>query len=128
MSRIFTAAERSYLTGGPRLARVATVDRHGRPHVVPTGWVFDPDSETILLRGISLERTKKYRDARETGRVALVIDHVDEPWSPVGIEIRGDAEVGSPPEPYIRLHPKRVISWGLESEKLGERFARDVGR
>ncbi len=122
----FTAGERGYLASGPRLARVATVDPHGNPHVVPTGWSYDEHSDTIVLRGHALERTKKYRDAQRSGRIALVVDHVDEPWQPVCIEIRGVAETVGPPDAHIRIHPTRVISWGIESSTIGERFGRDV--
>jgi pyridoxamine 5'-phosphate oxidase family protein len=122
----FTAGERGYLANGPRLARVATVDSDGNPHVVPTGWSYDEPSGTIVLRGHALERTKKYRDAQRSGRIALVVDHVDEPWHPVGIEIRGWAEAVGPPDVHIRVHPTRIISWGIESSTIGERFGRDV--
>jgi pyridoxamine 5'-phosphate oxidase family protein len=44
-----------------------------------------------------------------------------------GIEVRGRAETLEPPQARIRIHPERVISWGLESEAIGERHARTVG-
>jgi pyridoxamine 5'-phosphate oxidase family protein len=122
----FTTRERAYLASGPTLARVATVDRDGNPHVVPTGWSYDEGTDTIILRGRDLERTKKYRDAQASGRIAVVIDHVDAPWRPVGIEIRGRAEIAGAPDAQIRVHPTRVISWGIESDRIGERVARDV--
>ena len=122
----FTARERAYLRSGPTLARVATVGADGRPHVVPTGWSYDESTDTIVLRGHALERTKKYRDARATERIAVVIDHVEEPWRPIGIEIRGRAEVAAPPDAFIRVHPERVISCGIESDRIGDRTARDV--
>ncbi len=125
-SHPFTPREWAYLSNGPELARVATVGRDGTPHVVPSGWALDPTSGTIVLRGRDLERTKKFRDAAATGRIAVVIDHVDPPWKPTGIEIRGRAEVIGPPDTAIRLHPTRVISWGIESDLIGDRFARDV--
>ena len=120
---IFTENELSFLTGERRLGRVATVGSDGMPHVVPTGVTYNPELDTIDLGGIDLERTKKYRDIRRTGLAAVVIDDVLEPWRPRGIEVRARAEalVG-----LLRLHPVRVVSWGLESDALGDHHARTV--
>jgi pyridoxamine 5'-phosphate oxidase family protein len=35
------------------------------------------------------------------------------PWRPRAIEIRGRAEAISAPQAIIRIHPERIISWGL---------------
>lgn len=122
----FTESELAYLRSGTRLARIATVGRDGTPHVVPTGWSFNAESDTIDIGGIDLTRTKKYRDAARTGLAAVVIDDVLPPWRPRGIEIRARAEVEPEPAALIRLHPVRIVSWGLQSEAIGERHARDV--
>jgi hypothetical protein len=37
-----------------------------------------------------------------------------DPWRPCGIEIRGRAETVTEPHPLIRIHPDRVIAWGLD--------------
>ncbi len=58
--------------------------------------------------------------------MAVVIDDVLPPWRPRGIEVRGRAEIVQRPEVVIRIHPTRIVSWGLESEKIGERHGRDV--
>ena len=79
-----------------------------------------------MLRGHDLERTKKYRDVRATGRAAVVIDDVLPPWRPRGIEVRGRADTTEPPDATIRVHPVRVVSWGLESDRIGERHGRTV--
>lgn len=124
---VFTAAERSYLAGR-RLGRLATVGRDGTPHVVPSGWSYNEQHDTIDLGGADLDRTKKYRDVRRSGRAAIVIDDnpsVD-PWRVRGVEIRGRAEALDRPEPLIRIHPERIVSWGIESEAMGERHARTV--
>ena len=125
----FTASELRYLRGERRLARLATVGRDGTPHVVPTGWAYNAEHDAIDIGGHQLERTKKYRDVARTGRAALVIDDLasTDPWRPRGIEVRGRAEVLDRPVPLIRLHPERIISWGLEAEAPGGRLARSVG-
>jgi pyridoxamine 5'-phosphate oxidase family protein len=123
----FTDAELAYLDEGPGLARVATVGPDGMPHVVPSGWSFDPETDTMVLGGMNLERTKKFRDAAATGRIVLVIDDVPPPWKPRGIEVRGRAEAIRGPDAQIRVHPERIVSWGLESDRIGARHGRDVG-
>jgi len=113
---VFTPAELEYLGGGRRLGRVATVGRDGTPHVTPVGmWSYNRELGTIDIRGRDLGRTKKFRDVTRSGRAAIVIDDVLPPWRPRGIEVRGTAEAISGPEPLIRLHPDRVVSWGLDS-------------
>jgi pyridoxamine 5'-phosphate oxidase family protein len=124
----FTAAEIAYLTAEERpLGRVATVGRDGMPHVVPSGVRYDAEHDTLDIGGIRLERTKKYRDIARTGLAAVVLDDVLPPWRPRGIEVRAHAELVGSPDPLIRLHPRRIISWGLEGDaEIGERHARDV--
>ena len=50
-----------------------------------------------------------------TGRAAIVIDDMasTDPWHPRGIEVRGRGEAVVFPAPMIRIHPARVVSWGL---------------
>jgi pyridoxamine 5'-phosphate oxidase family protein len=50
-----------------------------------------------------------------------------DPWSPRGIEVRGRAEIVDQPRQLIRIHPERIVSWGLESENIAERHSRAVG-
>jgi PPOX class F420-dependent enzyme/OxyR family protein len=78
----FTDHDLTYLAGERRLARVATVGRDGRPHVVPVGWAHDPGHDATVVGGHALERTKKYRDVLATGRAAIVIDDLAsvDPW------------------------------------------------
>ena len=120
---VFTDTELSFLTGERRLGRLATVGSDGMPHVVPTGISYNPELDTIDLGGIDLEGTKKYRDIRRTGLAAVVIDDVLEPWRPRGIEVRARAEAL---DGLLRLHPVRIVSWGLESDALGDHHARTV--
>jgi pyridoxamine 5'-phosphate oxidase family protein len=126
----FTDRELGYLSERRpgRLGRIATVGKDGTPHVVPVGWRFNRELDSIDVGGMDLAGTKKFRDARRTGRVAIVIDDLAslDPWSPRGIEVRGRAEVVEEPRPLIRIHPERVISWGLESEDFTRRHSRAV--
>jgi pyridoxamine 5'-phosphate oxidase family protein len=114
----FSAAELAYLRpdGERRLGRIATVGRDGTPHVVPVGWRYNAEHDAIDVGGHDLERTKKFRDAARSGRAAIVIDDVasGRAWRPRAVEVRGRAEVVSEPVALIRIHPDRVVSWGLE--------------
>lgn len=122
----FTDNELRYLREERRLARLATVGQDGMPHVAPVGWTYNAEHDAIDVGGHHLERTKKYRDVMRTGRAAVVIDDVLPPWRPRGIEIRGLAEVQDTPAPVIRIRPRRIVSWGLESDVFGEQHARTI--
>ena len=65
---VFTDAELRYLTGGRQLGRIATVGADGTPHVVPVGWIYNAASDTIVVGGHELERSKKFQDVARTGR------------------------------------------------------------
>jgi pyridoxamine 5'-phosphate oxidase family protein len=111
----FTGEELSYLTGERRLARLATVGKDGTPHVTPVGFSYNAELGTIDIGGHDQANTKKYRDVRRTGRAAIVIDDVPPPWQPRGIEVRGRAEAVNGERPLIRIHPERIVSWGISN-------------
>jgi pyridoxamine 5'-phosphate oxidase family protein len=123
----FTEDERKYLSER-RLGRIATVGKDGTPHVVPVGWRYNPERESIDVGGRDFAQTKKFRDARRSGRAAIVIDDLasTDPWRPRGIEVRGRAETLDGARPLIRIHPERIVSWGIESEEMGKRHSRSV--
>lgn len=123
---VFTEAERDYLVGGRQLARIATVGADGTPHVVPVGFIYNAARDAIDVGGRELQHTKKFRDVARSGRAAIVIDDVasTDPWHPRGVEIRGRGEAITMPTPLIRIHPERIVSWGLEPA----RSARTVRR
>ena len=127
---VFTEAELRYLAGGRQLGRIATVGADGTPHVVPVAWIYNAARDAIEIGGHELERSKKFRDVARSGRAAIVIDDLEstEPWRPRGVEIRGRAEAIALPTPLIRIHPERIVSWGLEPGSRGRRsWGRPVG-
>ncbi|OLB38674.1 MAG: hypothetical protein AUI01_09680 [Ktedonobacter sp. 13_2_20CM_2_56_8] len=120
----FTPEEIAYLQS-QRLGRLATVSEKGEPHVVPVGFRYNPEQDSIDIGGHNIVPTKKYRDAVRYGRVAFVVDDVLPPWKPRMIEVRGTVE-GLPeggkaiveafsPE-ILRITPTRIISFGLNSD------------
>lgn len=128
----FTDAEIAYLTSQP-LGRLATVGTDGRPHVMPVGIFYDPETEGIVIGGAAdMAASKKFRDARGQPDVALVIDDLAaiDPWTPRGIEIRGRAETHSDggeaigtrlaadfpfTAAWIRIRPRRILAWGIDT-------------
>ena len=111
----FSADELAYLRGERRLGRIATVGKDGTPHVVPVGWHYNAEHDSVDIGGRDFARTKKFRDVERAGRAAIVIDDLasTDPWRPRAVEVRGRAEAIREPTPIIRIHPERVISWGL---------------
>lgn len=126
MTSAFTGSELEYLGGERRLARIATVGPDGTPHIAPVGYSYDAAHDAIVVGGRTMEQTKKYRDVERSGRAAIVVDDVLPPWQPRGVEVRGRAEAVASPEPLIRIHPERIVSWGIDSERMGERSSRTV--
>jgi pyridoxamine 5'-phosphate oxidase family protein len=122
---VFRDAELRYLTGGRQLGRLATVGADGTPHVVPVGWIYNAARETIDISGNDLERSKKFRDVVHSGRAAIVVDDLEsvDPWRPRGVEVRGRAEAIPLPTPLIRIHPERVVSWGLKAARSARTVA-----
>ncbi|MFB4193552.1 PPOX class F420-dependent oxidoreductase [Streptomyces carpaticus] len=117
----FSAPERAYLAT-QRLGRLATVDPSGQPQANPVGF-FPQDDGTVLIGGRAMGDTKKWRNLTVNPLLSLVVDDLASvhPWRVRGVEIRGVAQLlvgerdlgpGFSPE-VIRLHPRRVISWGL---------------
>jgi pyridoxamine 5'-phosphate oxidase family protein len=127
---IFTKNELEYI-GEQRLGRLATVDVDGNPHVVPVGFRHNPDTDTIEIGGHDLVQTKKWRDVGGHPRVAFVVDDVLPPWRPRSIEILADAELlesggegfarGLDPQ-IIRLHPVKVIAWGIDEKRQSRKI------
>jgi pyridoxamine 5'-phosphate oxidase family protein len=124
MATPFTEQEREYLRT-QRLGRLATVDGDGQPQNNPVGYFVDDELGVIDVGGRAMGSTKKYRNVQGNPLVSLVVDDLASvrPWRVRGVEVRGHAEAltdWSPPFPgysreAIRIHPDRVISWGLDS-------------
>jgi pyridoxamine 5'-phosphate oxidase family protein len=126
MSR-FTPAEIEYLQS-QRLGRLATVNERGDLHVVPVGFRYNPDEDTIDLGGHDIVPTRKYREAVRHGRVAFVIDDVVPGQGPRFVEVRGTVravpEGGKAISPnlapaILRLTPTYIVSLGINGEFAG---------
>lgn len=113
---VFTETEIAYLAS-QRLGRLATVQRKGTLQVSPVGFSFNPATSTIDINGYNLEKSQKFRNIADSGRAAFVVDDLVSvhPWRVRCIEIRGVAEaLTTEGGPLIRLHPKRIIAFGID--------------
>jgi pyridoxamine 5'-phosphate oxidase family protein len=122
---VFTAAEIAYLTE-QRLGRLATADAAGRLHVVPVGYRYNAEYDSIDIGGWHFGTSKKYRDARVHPQVAFVVDDVPAPGQQRGVEILGSAAAftaggetairpGADPE-FISITAEHIASWGLDTD------------
>ena len=128
---------RDYLDAGTgsEWALLATLDADGYPHVVPLGYYRDGDD--ILLG--TPDGTRKVRNAERDPRASLVVTGSREGGDLSGVLLQGDLEVvreaaarlelereaaqrrgvpddelpseARPGAVYLRLHPKRTITW-----------------
>jgi PPOX class probable F420-dependent enzyme len=125
-----------------RIARLATLDANGGPHVVPICFVWDGSFFYSAIdhkpKRVAPTRLARLKNIKETPRVALLVDQYDEDWTCLWyVLVRGEAElVTSPPErqraiqslrakypqydagmldddaPVLRINPVRVVAWG----------------
>lgn len=111
----FTATELAYLAE-QRLGRLATVQPDGTPQVSPVGYRYNPETGTIDIVGYRMAASRKFRNVADNGRVAFVVDDLPsvDPWRVRCLEIRGHGEAIDGPAPTIRIHPRRVIAFGLD--------------
>lgn len=121
----FTEIEIDYLAGQP-LGRLATRRPDGTLQNSPVGFRYNPATATIDIGGFAMAASRKYRNVADNGEVAFVVDDVPSvnPWRVRCLEIRGSAEAIEHPadsgygtgDPIIRIHPRRIISYGIGQE------------
>ena len=81
-----------------RVARLATADSSGMPHVIPVCFWFDGarlyfviDEKPKRARGTGL---KRMRNIAENPHIALVADHYEDDWTQLAyVMIRGEARI-----------------------------------
>jgi PPOX class probable F420-dependent enzyme len=69
--------------GAAPVARLATVDQAGRPHLVPV--TFDVDGDTVAFaidhKPKRTTNLRRLRNIAANDRVCLLVDHYDDDWS-----------------------------------------------
>jgi len=124
----FTQLEIDYLAS-QRLGSLATARPDGTLQNSPVGFRYNPSTGTIDITGYNMATSRKFRNVVDNGRVAFVVDDIvsTQPWRIRCLEIRGIAEAIEDPTAapssglgaaIIRIHPRRVISFGLENTNV----------
>jgi pyridoxamine 5'-phosphate oxidase family protein len=118
----FTDTELAYLASQP-IGRLATVRSDRSPQVSPVGFTYNAELDAIDIAGYNMSASQKFRNVTRTGQAALVVDDVAsvQPWRVRCVEIRGSADAIADPNPtaghdrsVIRIHPRRIISFGVD--------------
>jgi pyridoxamine 5'-phosphate oxidase family protein len=127
---IFTERELAYLRE-QHLGRLATVQPGGVLQNSPVGFGYNAELGTIDIGGHNMAASQKFRNVAAGSPVAFVVDDIAsfDPWTVRCLEIRGDAEALTDPQgstanlngPVIRIHPRRVISFGVDPDRSGPR-------
>lgn len=115
MPRMNDDEYREFLMEGTRTAKLATVRRDGRPHVVPIWFVMD-DDDLILTTS---KESVKGRAIRRDGQVALCVDDEDPPYAFVLIE--GTAATSEYQDELLRWSTR------LAARYVGEEKAEEYG-
>ena len=124
-----------------RVARFATADLGGQPHVVPICYAVSNDTAYFTIdkkpKWSTNKPLKRIRNLQQNPHVALVVDHYDEDWTRLGwVMVQGEAAIleggkehtkaqrllkARYPQldgmqirdlPVIAIRIKRVVSWG----------------
>jgi PPOX class probable F420-dependent enzyme len=79
------SAEIQRFIGGRQVARLATADAHGQPHVIPFCYAFDGEHFYFVVDEKPKKQTgkplKRIRNILENPQVSLVIDDYADDWS-----------------------------------------------
>ena len=136
-----------------RVARLATVDERGRPHVLPVcfalleGRIYTPVDEKP--KRSPARPLRRIRNIAAHPQVCLVVDHYEEDWSQLAwLQVRGTADLvldraertvalaalrarypqylsmDLESRPLIRITPDRVVAWTGEAPTPGPSPAR----
>jgi PPOX class probable F420-dependent enzyme len=88
--------ERRRLVGEARVARLATVDDEGRPHVVPICFALDGDTlySAVDAKPKRSRQLRRLANIRARPDVSVLVDHYEEDWTRLWwIRLRGRARV-----------------------------------
>lgn len=123
------------------VARLATVDASGRPHVVPVVFVLDAGRVYTPIdrkpKSVGARELRRVRNIVPNPQAQVLVDRYDEDWRRLGyVQLRGQARLLETGEelaralallerkyeqyaelpldggPVIRLDVERVVTWG----------------
>ena len=138
---VLSAGQRRFVES-MRVARLATADASGAPHVVPVCYALLDDNLYVTIdekpKRAGFRAMKRLRNIEENPGVAVVVDRYDDDWSRLAwVMLRGRAEILDAgdehdraqsalrdrypqyramrlePLPVIALRVARVNAWGV---------------
>lgn len=97
-----------------RVARLATTDEEGHPHIIPVCFVYDGRAFYTALdakpKRVRPERLARVRHIRAQPSVALLVDEYREDWEQLWyIQVRGTAELLSDFEGEEQAKARRLL-------------------
>jgi PPOX class probable F420-dependent enzyme len=127
-----TAAEARARFTTTRLARLATVDAAGRPHLVPIAFAVEGETiySTVDAKPKRTRALRRLANVRENPAVSLLVDHWDEEdWERLWwARADGAGRVLDPAEPEARRAAKLLRDRYPRQRDAGEVLAVDVER
>lgn len=138
---VLSDTERQFLTAAP-VARLATADENGRPHVIPICFALVDEHLVTPLDDKPKESEprslRRVRNIEANSYVAVVVDHYTDDWTELGwVQVRGRAHIVDPSasnhssavealrakypqyadhalthRPVIDIEPDHSVSWG----------------
>ena len=107
---------------GARVARLATADREGAPHVVPVVFAVVDGKIYVPVDGKQkkdIERLKRLDNIRENEKVSFLVDHYEDDWAKLGfVMLFGSATI---------IHADTDSVYDKAAERLREKYAQYRG-
>jgi PPOX class probable F420-dependent enzyme len=126
-----TPAEARDRFAAARVARLATVDERGRPHLVPVVFALDGDTLFTVVDEKPKRTTelKRLANVRANPRVSLLADHYEEDWSKLWwVRADGTARVLPPDEPEAKRAIDLLTARYPQQRAIGSVLAVDLQR
>jgi PPOX class probable F420-dependent enzyme len=113
-----------------RVARLATADAAGHPHLVPVCYAFDGERFYTPLdekpKRVDISELRRVRNIEARHEAALLIDQYNDDWSQLGyVLVHGQADLLSPQDPahahallLLRERYVQYRSMALESRQV----------
>lgn len=115
----FTDEQRAFLLHGTRTAKLATVRKDGRPHVVPVWFLLDGETLIFTTGELAVKAANMRRDAR----ICLCVDDETPPYAYIMVE--GTATWDTDPDAL--LHWATRIGGRYMGEELAETYGKRNG-
>ena len=114
-----------------RVARLATADASGRPHVVPLVFAVDGDRiySAVDAKPKRTHALRRLANVRENPAVSLLVDHYDDDWDALWwVRADGRGRVLEPNQAEARRAIALLRERYPQQEAAGEVLAVDVER